>query len=179
MNVPHREILWNVPPAVMTAVYVLSALALAWIAAWLLRRSLRWRQGAAAAALPWRSGLARLAGYLLTHRTIARDRYAGLMHALIFWGFLILLLATALVAAACGGTDDNSGGTGGGTQLSGNIVIDGSSTVAPITEAIAEEFRKEQSGVQATVGTSGTGGGFTKFCNGETDISDASRAIND
>jgi phosphate transport system substrate-binding protein len=95
-------------------------------------------------------------------------------------GWLLgLALATALVAAACGGTDDNSGGSGGGTQLSGTIVIDGSSTVAPITEAIAEEFRKEQSGVQATVGTSGTGGGFTKFCNGETDISDASRAIKD
>ena len=95
-------------------------------------------------------------------------------------GWLLgLALATALVAAGCGGTGDNSGGTGGGTQLSGSIVIDGSSTVAPITEAIAEEFRKEQSGVQVTVGTSGTGGGFTKFCNGETDISDASRAISD
>jgi phosphate transport system substrate-binding protein len=56
-------------------------------------------------------------------------------------------------------------------------VIDGSSTVAPITEAIAEEFRKEQSDVQVTVGTSGTGGGFTKFCAGETDVQDASRAI--
>jgi phosphate transport system substrate-binding protein len=103
----------------------------------------------------------------MTRRTVGRGWLLG------------LTLATALVAAACGGTDDNSGGTGGGTQLSGNIVIDGSSTVAPITEAIAEEFRKEQSGVQVTVGTSGTGGGFTKFCNGETDISDASRAISD
>ena len=96
-------------------------------------------------------------------------------------GWLLgLTLAITLVAAACGG-DDNAGGTGtgGGTALSGNIVIDGSSTVAPITEAIAEEFRKEQSGVQVTVGTSGTGGGFTKFCAGETDISDASRAIKD
>jgi phosphate transport system substrate-binding protein len=93
-------------------------------------------------------------------------------------GWLLgLTLATALVAAACGGTDDNAGG--GTTALSGKVVIDGSSTVAPITEAIAEEFRKEQSGVQVTVGTSGTGGGFTKFCNGETDISDASRAISD
>jgi phosphate transport system substrate-binding protein len=92
-------------------------------------------------------------------------------------GWLLgLALATALVAAGCGGTDEPSGG---GTQLSGNIVIDGSSTFAPITEAIAEEFRKEQSGVQVTVGTSGTGGGFTKFCNGETDIQDASRPIND
>src|SRR5512132_757515 len=95
-------------------------------------------------------------------------------------GWLLgLALATALVAAGCGGTDEPSGGTGGTTQLSGNIVIDGSSTVAPISEAITEEFRKEQSGVQVTVGTSGTGGGFTKFCNGETDVQDASRPIND
>jgi phosphate transport system substrate-binding protein len=95
-------------------------------------------------------------------------------------GWLLgLALATALVAAGCGGTDDNSGGAGGGTQLSGNIVLDGSSTVAPISEAIAEEFRKDQPGVKVTVGTSGTGGGFTKFCNGEIDISDASRPIKD
>jgi periplasmic binding family protein len=51
--------------------------------------------------------------------------------------------------------------------------------VAPISEAITEEFRKEQPNVDVTVGTSGTGGGFTKFCNGETDVSDASRAIKD
>ena len=95
-------------------------------------------------------------------------------------GWLLgLTLAIALVATACGGDDDAGGGTGGGTALSGSIVIDGSSTVAPITEAIAEEFRKEQSGVEVTVGTSGTGGGFTKFCAGETDIQDASRAIDD
>ena len=96
-------------------------------------------------------------------------------------GWLLgLTLAIVLVAAACGGDDDAGGGdTGGATNLSGSIVIDGSSTVAPITEAIAEEFRKEQSGVQVTVGTSGTGGGFTKFCAGETDIQDASRAISD
>jgi phosphate transport system substrate-binding protein len=95
-------------------------------------------------------------------------------------GWLLgLTLAIALVAAACGG-DDDAGGTGGeAASLSGNIVIDGSSTVAPVTEAIAEEFRKEQSGVQVTVGTSGTGGGFTKFCAGETDVQDASRAIDD
>jgi phosphate transport system substrate-binding protein len=95
-------------------------------------------------------------------------------------GWLLgLTLAIALVATACGG-DDDAGGTGtGGTSLSGSIVIDGSSTVAPVTEAIAEEFNKEQSGVKVTVGTSGTGGGFTKFCAGETDIQDASRAIDD
>ena len=96
-------------------------------------------------------------------------------------GWLLgLTLAIALVATACGGDDDGGGSdTGGATNLSGSIVIDGSSTVAPITEAIAEEFRKEQSGVEVTVGTSGTGGGFTKFCAGETDIQDASRAIDD
>jgi phosphate transport system substrate-binding protein len=90
-----------------------------------------------------------------------------------------LTLAIALVATACGGDDDAGGTDTGGASLSGSIVIDGSSTVAPVTEAIAEEFRKEQPGVEVTVGTSGTGGGFTKFCAGETDIQDASRPIDD
>jgi len=57
------------------------------------------------------------------------------------------------------------------------ILIDGSSTVYPITEAVAEEYREEDSSVNVTVGISGTGGGFKKFCNGEIDISDASRPI--
>ncbi|MFZ3115958.1 MAG: PstS family phosphate ABC transporter substrate-binding protein [Syntrophales bacterium] len=58
------------------------------------------------------------------------------------------------------------------------VAIDGSSTVYPITEAVAEEFQKLHKGqVQVTVGISGTGGGFKKFCRGETDISDASRPI--
>lgn len=58
------------------------------------------------------------------------------------------------------------------------IKIDGSSTVYPITEAVAEEFQKTEKGkTKVTVGISGTGGGFKKFCNGETDISDASRPI--
>ncbi|CAI8008855.1 Protein SphX, partial [Geodia barretti] len=61
--------------------------------------------------------------------------------------------------------------------LSGTIEIDGSSTVAPITEAVAEEFRKEQPGVLVNVGISGSGGGFKRFMVGETDVSDASRAI--
>lgn len=60
------------------------------------------------------------------------------------------------------------------------IKVDGSSTVYPITEAMAEEFQKAERGqVQVTVGISGTGGGFKKFCRGETDISDASRPITD
>lgn len=80
----------------------------------------------------------------------------------------------ALGVAACGDDEENGGGGG---DLSGTIRIDGSSTVAPLSEAIAEEFEAENSGVKVTVGTSGTGGGFEKFCAGETSISDASRAI--
>lgn len=57
------------------------------------------------------------------------------------------------------------------------IKVDGSSTVYPITEAVAEEYQKENSDVKVTVGIAGTGGGFKKFCNKETDISDASRPI--
>ncbi|HEX5984353.1 MAG TPA: PstS family phosphate ABC transporter substrate-binding protein, partial [Solirubrobacterales bacterium] len=83
----------------------------------------------------------------------------------------------ALGVAACGSDDDSSTSAGGGGDLSGSIRIDGSSTVAPLTEAIAEQFMAENSGVRVTVGTSGTGGGFEKFCAGESDISDASRAI--
>jgi phosphate transport system substrate-binding protein len=81
----------------------------------------------------------------------------------------------ALGVAACG--DDDGGNGGGGSGLSGTIRIDGSSTVAPLTEAVAERFQSENSDVRVTVGTSGTGGGFEKFCAGETAISDASRAI--
>jgi phosphate transport system substrate-binding protein len=62
--------------------------------------------------------------------------------------------------------------------LSGTVAIDGSSTVFPVSEAMAEEFQKATGGkVRVTVGISGTGGGFKKFCNGESDISDASRPI--
>ncbi|MGH3100880.1 MAG: substrate-binding domain-containing protein, partial [Thermoleophilia bacterium] len=89
--------------------------------------------------------------------------------------------ALALGAAACGDDDDDSGGgsSGGGGDLSGTIRIDGSSTVAPFAQAAAEEFSASNPGVRVTVGTSGTGGGFEKFCAGETDISDASRPIKD
>jgi len=77
--------------------------------------------------------------------------------------------------AACGSSDDSASGSG--EDLSGTIRIDGSSTVAPLTEAVAEEFQAENPDVKVTVGTAGTGGGFEKFCAGETDISDASREI--
>ncbi|MCL5985264.1 MAG: PstS family phosphate ABC transporter substrate-binding protein [Actinobacteria bacterium] len=63
------------------------------------------------------------------------------------------------------------------STLRGTVAIDGSSTVYPITEAVAEEFMKANPGIQVTVGISGTGGGFKKFTMGETDISDASRPI--
>jgi phosphate transport system substrate-binding protein len=85
---------------------------------------------------------------------------------------MALLAALSLTTAACG-DDDN----GGGENLSGSIKIDGSSTVGPLTEAAAELFREENPDVKITVGISGTGGGFEKFCGKETDISDASRSI--
>ena len=94
--------------------------------------------------------------------------------------WLAVLASAAILVlgvAACGSDDDTSSASGGGEDLSGSIRIDGSSTVAPLTEAVAEEFMAENPDVRVTVGTSGTGGGFEKFCAGETDISDASRAI--
>ncbi len=93
--------------------------------------------------------------------------------------WLMVVASIAVLAfgvAACGSSDDEASGSGSG-DLSGSIRIDGSSTVAPLTEAIAEEFQAENPGVKVTVGTAGTGGGFEKFCAGETDISDASREI--
>jgi phosphate transport system substrate-binding protein len=93
--------------------------------------------------------------------------------------------ALALGVAACGGDDssDSSSSSGGaasgGQKLSGTIKIDGSSTVFPLAQAAAETFQQQNPDVKITVGESGTGGGFEKFCNGETDISDASRAIED
>ena len=88
--------------------------------------------------------------------------------------------ALALGAAACGDDDDGgSASANSGGDLSGTIKVDGSSTVAPFTQAAAEAFEGENPGVKITVGTSGTGGGFEKFCAGETDISDASRPIKD
>ncbi len=95
--------------------------------------------------------------------------------------FLAALAATGVLAlgvAACG--DDSSDGSSGSSgEVSGNIRIDGSSTVAPLTEAIAEGFQQENPDVKVTVGTSGTGGGFEKFCAGETDANDASSTIDE
>lgn len=80
----------------------------------------------------------------------------------------------ALVLAACGGSAES-----GSSALSGSVEIDGSSTVFPIAEAVAEEFQIAHPAVRVTVGVSGSGGGFKRFCAGETDISNASRPIQD
>jgi phosphate transport system substrate-binding protein len=95
-------------------------------------------------------------------------------------------MAVAVLLVAGCGRDDNTASTagtptaGGTTEsLSGRIEVDGSSTVGPFVTAGAEDFQAQNSGVQVTVGISGTGGGFERFCAGETDISDASRPIKD
>jgi phosphate transport system substrate-binding protein len=91
-----------------------------------------------------------------------------------------VMAVAAIFVAGCGRSDNSTStaaaGTGSG-NLSGRIEVDGSSTVGPFVTAGAEEFQGQNSGVQVTVGISGTGGGFERFCAGETDISDASRPI--
>lgn len=90
----------------------------------------------------------------------------------------VVVLAVAVSLAACGeGTQDTAADSSASTELSGSVQVNGSSTVFPISEAMAEEFMKANPGVRVTVGVSGTGGGFQKFCAGETDISNASRPI--
>ena len=84
---------------------------------------------------------------------------------------LVMILMLSTVLAACGGDDNTDSG------LSGTIEIDGSSTVHPMTEAIAEEFGMENRGVRVPIGTGGTGAGFKRFINGEIVINNASRHI--
>jgi phosphate transport system substrate-binding protein len=95
-----------------------------------------------------------------------------------------VVLSSLAVLAACGpgassspGPASSDGTTPSDAPHSGTVTIDGSSTVYPITELVAEEFQLANSGVQVPVAFSGTGGGFKKFCVGETDINDASRPI--
>ena len=83
---------------------------------------------------------------------------------------ILLLASLSLLLVGCGGSKE-------GTGLKGEVLIDGSSTVAPISQAVAEEFSKENSDVNVSVGISGTGGGIKKFVSGEIDIADASRAM--
>jgi phosphate binding protein len=87
------------------------------------------------------------------------------------------LAAASLLVSGCGGQNNSGGASDGG--VSGTVTVDGSSTVAPLSEAAADLFRDVEPGVNVTVATAGTGGGFQKFCAGETDISDASRPIKD
>jgi phosphate transport system substrate-binding protein len=106
-------------------------------------------------------------------------------------GALVLVAAFAIGACTSGGgtpaapatagpsgaPESDAPGSQAPTNLSGTVTIDGSSTVYPITEAVAEEFQLANTGVQVPTSLSGTGGGFKKFCAGETDINDASRPI--
>lgn len=87
-------------------------------------------------------------------------------------------LCIGLLGAACGeaNTAENPAAGSNGT-LSGSIAIDGSSTVFPIAQAVAEDFQIENPDVKVSVGFAGTGGGFEAFCAGDTQISNASRAI--
>lgn len=87
---------------------------------------------------------------------------------------LFALIFSVIVGCSSGQTDGNSE-----NNISGTVKVDGSSTVFPVSQAIAEEFMKEFPKVQVTVGESGTGGGFKKWTVGEIDIADASRPIKD
>lgn len=88
----------------------------------------------------------------------------------------VAILITALLLVSCGQSEQGDSGTQA-NGLSGKVRLDGSSTVFPISEAVAEEFNSVAPRVRVTVGVSGTGGGFKKFIAGETDINDASRAV--
>lgn len=99
---------------------------------------------------------------------------------------LTAMIGTMLALSACGGNNDassskssDSSKDNGTEQLSGQIKLDGSSTVYPIMEAIVEEYQAEQPNVKVSVASSGTGGGFKAFIAGETDFSNASRPIKD
>ena len=104
-------------------------------------------------------------------------------------GMLAVLVTGVMIFAACAPAaapaeeaapaNDAAAAEEAAPVVEGDVLVDGSSTVYPITVAVAEEFAKEFSEVRVSVGLSGTGGGFKKFCIGETDISDASRPIKD
>jgi phosphate transport system substrate-binding protein len=92
---------------------------------------------------------------------------------------IVFIISLAIVAISCGDKKEKKETTAETTQFEGTISIDGSSTVFPVTEAVAEEFRAVQPDVKVTIGVSGTGGGFKKFSRGETNLSNASRPIKD
>ena len=93
---------------------------------------------------------------------------------------LMLKVGAAMMVATmigCGSSGSAGGGAGGG-GVSGSLTVDGSSTVFPITQGLAEEFMKVNEGANITVNESGTGSGMKKFVAGEIDICDASRPTN-
>ncbi len=91
----------------------------------------------------------------------------------------VALAGTLLLAACQGAATSSAGASGGGAGLSGEIIVSGSSTVEPITSIVLEDFASQNPDVTYEVDGPGTGDGFALFCNGETDVSDASRAIKD
>jgi phosphate transport system substrate-binding protein len=95
-----------------------------------------------------------------------------------FGSIAAIALAIVVLGAACSSKKNNDTG-GGSAQLSGNVVVSGSSTVQPISSLVAENFQGANPGVSIKVDGPGTGDGFALFCKGETDISDASRPIKD
>lgn len=104
------------------------------------------------------------------------------MKRLKFVAMATMISGAIAVTAACGSdsakdSDTGSNKTGSDQALQGDVLVDGSSTVFPIMEAVSEEYMATQPDVNVSVGTSGTGGGFEKFIAGETDLSNASRPI--
>ncbi len=97
--------------------------------------------------------------------------------SILFFVGIIALAMTACTGGDEASTDDGSETAGGESGLSGEISADGSSTVLPISEIMAEDFQGDNADVNVVVASSGTGGGFEKFCAGDTDISNASRPI--
>ena len=105
-----------------------------------------------------------------------RQRYLSVI-ALLVLGMVVLAACSADETPTPTSSESSKGATM--EELSGVIEIDGSSTVAPVSQAVAEEFEKLHGDTEPIVGISGTGGGFKRFTAGETDISDASRTIRD
>lgn len=96
------------------------------------------------------------------------------------WKLLgVVAIVMALLAGACSSDSGGKASGGGEKKLAGKVTIDGSSTLEPISSAVAEEFQGEAPNVDVVVRISGTGGGFEKFCRGEIDIADASRPVKD
>jgi phosphate transport system substrate-binding protein len=115
---------------------------------------------------------------LISKRLVALSTFAVVVATACSGGGATQSSSSAASAATSAAPDASSSApASAAANLSGSVNIDGSSTVYPITEAVAEEFQKANPGVKVTVAFAGTGGGFKKFCNGETDMNDASRPI--